>query len=140
MGFFSKIFGGSIADPIDAIGNAVDKIFTSDKERLQAQAVLEKLRQHPGELQVELNKLEAQHRSVWVAGWRPAIGWVCAASLACFYIPQFILGSYIWVTNYFQTGVMGPYPVESGSLMELVLALLGLGVYRTVKKISRKAK
>ena len=28
--------------------------------------------------QIELNKIEAQHRSIFVAGWRPAIGWVCA--------------------------------------------------------------
>ena len=29
------------------------------------------------ELQGEINKIEAQHRTIFVAGWRPFIGWVC---------------------------------------------------------------
>jgi hypothetical protein len=60
MSIWSVLFGGgqAIASPVEAVGNVFDKLFTSDEEKLQAQAVLEKLRQHPGELQVELNKIE----------------------------------------------------------------------------------
>ncbi len=71
MGWFDKLVGSggdAIAKPIDAVGNALDKILTSKEEKNAGAAVMEKLKQHPAELQVEINKLEAQHRSVFVAG------------------------------------------------------------------------
>ncbi len=71
MGWFDKLVGSSgdaIAKPIDAVGNALDKILTSKEEKAAGDAVMEKLKQNPAELQVEINKLEAQHRSVFVAG------------------------------------------------------------------------
>ena len=83
--------GDTIASPITAIGNVFDKLFTSDEERLKAQAVLDKLAQYPAELQVELNKVEAQHRSIFVAGWRPAIGWICCLGLGYAWILQPII-------------------------------------------------
>jgi hypothetical protein len=124
-----KLFGATAAEPIDAIGNVLDKLFTSDDEKLQAQAVLEKLRQHPNELQVELNKIEAKHRSIFVAGWRPCIGWVCAIGLAF----TFIINP---MTQWF-TGQQGPV-LPNAIIMQLVLALLGLGGLRTWEKIKRK--
>ena len=42
---------------------------------MQAQAVLDNIAQKPAILQAEINKIEALHRSLLVAGWRPAIGW-----------------------------------------------------------------
>ena len=81
-----KLLTAQIATPIEAIGNVFDRLFTSDAERAQAEAVLEKLRQHPAELQVELNKIEAAHRSVFVAGWRPAVGWICALAVGWAYL------------------------------------------------------
>ena len=47
MSWISKLFGSGFADPIDAIGEAIDKVSTSDEERLQAQAALDRLRQQP---------------------------------------------------------------------------------------------
>ena len=131
MGILDKIIGGSVAEPIDAIGNVLDKLFTSDAEKEQAAAVMEKLRQQPNILQAEINKLEAQHRSVFVAGWRPAIGWVCAAGLV---FPFLINPAIQW-----WTGQAGPQmPLDD--LMTLVWALLGLGGMRTVEKLGNKAK
>jgi hypothetical protein len=142
MGFLAQLFGMTAADagktiatPIEAIGNVFDKLFTSDEEKAQAAAVLAKLAQRPGELQVELNKIEASHSSVFVAGWRPAIGWVCAASLAAYYIPQFFLASVIWVRMSWDMQTLVPYPVgQISGLMELVLAMLGLGALRSFDK------
>lgn len=135
---FGMLGGGaaeSIAKPIDALGTVFDKLFTSDEERAQAQAVLEKLRQHPAELQVELNKIEAAHRSIFVAGWRPFIGWVGGVSLGCYYIPQFVMASIIWTRQSWGMGTLVPYPVtEISGLTELVIALLGLAGLRTYEK------
>ena len=130
MSFWTKLFGGAAAEPIDALGAAVDKIFTNDEERMQAQAVLDKIAQKPAILQAEINKIEAQHRSLFVAGWRPAIGWVCAIGLAF----PFIINPLIeWA------GGTGP-KIPMDQLMELVVALLGLGTLRTFEKLAGRAK
>lgn len=132
-----KAAGDAVASPIEAVGNVLDKLFTSDDEKAQAAAVLEKLRQHPDELQVELNKIEAAHSSVFVAGWRPAIGWVCAASLAVYYIPRFAVGTGMWVWACFQTTPPALVPLpEMGiaDILGLVGSLLGMSWMRTQEK------
>ena len=131
MSWISKVFGGGVALPVEAVGNALDKLFTSDEELAQAEAVMEKLRQQPGALQVELNKIEAQHRSVFVAGWRPYIGWVCGTGLAFTFLVNPVIQWY--------TGKPGPV-LPSEIMTELVIALLGLGALRTAEKFAGRAK
>lgn len=136
-----KAAGEAIATPVEAIGNVFDKLFTSDAERQAGQLVLDKLAQRPAELQAEINKLEAQHRSRFVAGWRPFIGWVCGVSLAVYYIPQFSMASFLWVKICIADNRLQPYPVtEVRGLLELVLALLGMATIRTVEKLKKVSK
>ena len=123
--------GEQIAAPIDAVGNAIDKIFTSDEERSQAEAVMTKLRLQPSILNLELNKVEAQHRSLFVAGWRPSIGYICAIGLS---FPFIINPCLQWYT-----GRVGPeLPLDS--ILELAIAMLGLAGLRTVEKLRGSAK
>ncbi|WP_428247201.1 3TM-type holin [Ferrovibrio sp.] len=146
MGLLTKLFGSAdagaaIAAPVEAVGNALDKLFTSDDERAAANIVMEKLRQQPGALQVELNKMETASGSLFIGGWRPAIGWVCAISLAFFYWPQFSLAAVMWVRLCWELRQLEPYPVtEISGLMELVIAMLGLAGLRTFEKFGNKAK
>jgi hypothetical protein len=123
--------GKSIAEPIDAIGNAIDKIFTSDDERKAAQAIIEKIRLQPAILNAELNKVEAQHRSVFVAGWRPAIGWICAIGIGFAFIGNPLL-------DRFCEGK--PVEVPLDMILELVIAMLGMAGLRTVEKLKGSTK
>jgi hypothetical protein len=127
----NKLIGQVALAPIEAIGNALDKIFTSDEERAQAQAVFEKLKQHPGALQVALNKIEAKHKSLLVSGWRPFIGWVCGLGLG----NVFLVNPWLqWLYD-----VPGPQlPLDV--MMELVVTMLGFGTLRTVEKFWGKTK
>jgi hypothetical protein len=138
MALLSNILGlggEAIARPIEALGTVFDRLFTSDEERLQAQAVLEKLKQHQDELQVELNKIEAASSSVFVAGWRPAIGWVCAASLAVYYIPRFVMGTTLWCLAAWGQQALPPLPeMGIGDILGLVGSLLGMSWLRTAEK------
>lgn len=139
MGIASWIFGGggqALASPIEAIGNTLDKLFTSDEEKAQANMVLEKLRQHPAELQVELNKIEAGHRSVFVAGWRPAVGWVCAIGVGWAYLghPLFLWAAALWAPG------LQPPVIHTDSLFELVLAMLGMAGLRSFEKAKGTTK
>lgn len=128
---FFGLGGEAAAAPITAVGNVLDALFTSDDERLDKQALLTKLAQQPNLAQVELNKVEAGHRSIFVAGWRPAIGWVCAIGLSMTFIINPILQ---WLT-----AKPGP-ALPNDIILELVLGLLGLGALRTFEKLKGKAK
>jgi hypothetical protein len=131
-----KLLVANIASPIEAIGNVFDKLFTSDAERAQAEAVLEKLRQNPAALQVELNKIEAAHRSVFVAGWRPAVGWICAAGVGWAYLghPLFLWAAALWSPG------LRPPEIHTDSLFELVLAMLGMAGLRSFEKSTGRTK
>ena len=136
-----KAAGDAISSPIEAIGNVFDKLFTSDEERAAAAAVMEKIKQHPQELQAEINKLEAQHGSVFVAGWRPFIGWICGVSLGAWYIPQFVIAAFLWARHCLLTNTLQSYPINDvDGLLELVLAMLGMAALRTVDKLNRVAR
>jgi hypothetical protein len=81
--------------------------------------------------QTEINLAEAQHPSVFVAGWRPAIGWVCALGLAY----QFLLNpTLMWIIKLFGSTIQPPDLATEG-LMTLVMSLLGLGGLRTYEKV-----
>ena len=136
MGIFAKLLGAPVVGAIDAVGNAFDQLFTSDKERAKAKQVLEKLRQHPHILQAEMNKIEAGHRSLFVAGWRPFIGWVCGIGLMWAFLGHPI---FEWVVALGGTDIEPPV-IHSDSMMELVLAMLGLGGLRTFEKLTGRAK
>lgn len=131
---------GAVAKPVEAVGNVLDALFTSDEERLTKQEAMERLRQQPMLAQVELNKMEAQHQSVFVAGWRPAVGWVCAVSLGTYFIPMHTLAAVLWVRMCWNAQALVAYPIGTDALMELVFALLGMGVIRQVDKAMRGTK
>ena len=131
MTIVESLIGEGISKPIEAIGNVLDRLFTSDDEKAQAKIVLEKLQQHPAELQVELNKIEASHRSLFIAGWRPFIGWICGVGLSF----AFVINPLIqWFT-----GKPGP-ELPLTVIMNLVIALLGLGGLRTYEKVKGISK
>lgn len=81
--------------------------------------------------QVELNKTEAQHKSVFVAGWRPFIGWVGGLALAYSFVLQPFM-EFIALS----LGYQGRFPVlDVSQLLTLVLAMLGIGGMRSFDKI-----
>ena len=141
MGFFSKLLGDTTAAPITAVGNVITSIFGDKTEKLSHQEIMAELALKPAMVQNEINKVEAAHRSVFVAGWRPAIGWVCAISLFFFYVPQYVLATFVWVKLIVANDwELVPYPVTADGVLELVLALLGMATIRSVEKLSGRAK
>tara|TARA_R100001594_G_scaffold33615_2_gene62362 strand:+ start:238 stop:639 length:402 start_codon:yes stop_codon:yes gene_type:complete len=80
--------------------------------------------------QLEINKVEAAHRSIWVAGWRPFIGWVGGVAIAWHFLLQ--------PTTIFFLGVFGmPYDLpafDMDSLLTIILGMLGLGGMRSFEK------
>jgi len=136
MNFLSTLFSGG--DTVKAIGDTVDKLFTSDEERQEKQNELlkanrefdyleNKLIAEQNTAQAEVNKVEAANTSLFVAGWRPAIGWVGA--LALFY--QFILYPLLcWIP-----GIDAPPVPNSDALYPLIMGMLGIGTLRSFDKL-----
>ena len=140
MSILGELLGGGATSAVEAVGKVVDELFTSDEERLDRKAVLARIAQRPTLVQAEINRIEAQHRSIFVAGWRPAIGWVCAAGLAAYFLPQYALAAWLWARTVLATGVLAPFPVRADGLFDLVLAMLGMGTLRTIEKLQGRAK
>lgn len=137
MSLLAKIFPvGKAVDGIEAIGNIVDNLFTSEEERLTKKEMMVRLLQEPGKAQTEINKIEASHRSLFVAGWRPFIGWVCGVGLMWAFIGHPITE---WAFVFFEVEATPP-KIVTDHMMELVLALLGLSGLRSYEKIQGKAK
>lgn len=102
-----------------------------EKARSEAEATLLTLLGQQQQGQVEINKIEAANANVFVAGWRPFIGWVCGVALGYTYI---IAPFWAWVLVVWYPGTILP-SLPTDNLFELVLALLGLGGLRTFEKI-----
>jgi len=112
----------------------LDKIIPDKDARDKAQAELLRAAQdqdfQKAIAQIEVNKVEAQHTSLFVSGWRPAIGWICVIGL-CYNFLLYPMMTWLVVV----TGAeFTPPPLLSENLMELVMGMLGLGALRSFEK------
>jgi len=85
------------------------------------------------ELQTKINEMEAQHRTVFVAGWRPFIGWICGIALAYNFIIRDIL-------IFFIGNERVPEALQMEHLMTVLMGMLGLGAFRTFEKVKKVSK
>jgi len=130
-------------DPVSAIfevgSKVLDRILPDPAQQAAAKLELMKLQQN-GELaqitgQMDINKVEAASSSLFVSGWRPAIGWICGAGFAV----QFVIGPLAeWGSALYGHPVKFPV-MDTGTMMPLLLGMLGLGGLRTAEKLADKA-
>lgn len=81
--------------------------------------------------QIEVNKKEADHPSIFVAGWRPMCGWICAGGLGWNFIAQPLLTYVMILAGYTEF----PPQIELAHLMTILMGMLGLGGIRTFEGI-----
>jgi hypothetical protein len=120
---------GSVAD---LASNVINKIWPdkSEQEKQQLAAAVMVIQG-----QLEINKTEAANPSVFVSGWRPAIGWVCGAACAWNWIGLPILKAGLAVANY----SVALSPADLTEMLPILLGMLGLGGLRTLEKINGAA-
>ena len=85
------------------------------------------------QIQTKINEIEAKHRRVFVAGWRPFVGWVCGVALAYNFI---IRDLFIWALQPEEV----PPALQMEHLMTVLMGMLGLGGLRTFEKIKDKTR
>jgi hypothetical protein len=119
--------------PVSALLNKF--IPDADERAKLAHDIATMSQKHAQELakgQLEINKEEAKHRSLFVAGWRPFLGWILAAAMGWHFV---FAPMTMFICSY--AGVVIPeLPVfDMDSLMTVLLGMLGLGGLRTAEKI-----
>lgn len=124
MGILNWIgLGKDLAEPINAVGN----LYTTDKERLEAQAKLQDVIQKPQLAQNETNKIFAMSKILFNSGWIPLLGWTAGFLVLLFYAPQIIIITYVWGIECIKTGNPEPFPMSSDDILNLVYLLFGMG-------------
>ena len=133
----------ALAAFLPLIGPAVQKILDlipdpnarAKAEAEYQQALLDASREADRE-QRAVNQTEAAHSSLFVAGWRPFIGWVCGLALAFQYL---VRPFWIWALAVWWPGSPIP-PSLDDMLWELVFGMLGMGGLRTIEKRMKVAR
>tara|TARA_R110002050_G_scaffold289445_1_gene442103 strand:+ start:269 stop:670 length:402 start_codon:yes stop_codon:yes gene_type:complete len=120
---------------IGPVTGLLDKFIPDADERARlAHEIATMSERHAQQLakgQIEINKTEAAHKNMFVAGWRPFVGWTCGIALAWHFVGQPLV---VFVIAY--SGVESPpLPAfEMESLLTVLLGMLGLGGLRTFEK------
>ena len=120
----------SLVQPITSI---LDKVIedkdTKNNIAFELATMAERHAQELSKGQLEVNKVEAAHKSLFVSGWRPAIGWICGLALLYSTILAPILGIWFIVP-----------PVDSSLLTSVLMGMLGLGAMRSYEKKNNVAR
>ena len=118
---------------IEPVSNILDK-FVADKDlKTKLSHELEKEVISLNRAQLEVNKVEAAHNNVFVAGWRPFIGWACGVSLAYHFIIEPII-QYTLIVNNIDYNTP---EFDFSQLSTIVMAMLGMSGLRTYEKIKK---
>lgn len=126
-----------IAGAIKTVGNLIDDLHTSKEEERAFDLEEKKIDATVSAGQMTINRYEAQHKSVFVAGWRPAIGWTGAFALAYkFVFYELILWGWSLADIFFEipAGVKPPPPLDATQLYPIILGMLGIGGMRSYDK------
>lgn len=120
---------GAVAD---LAGTVINKIWP-DKTEQEKQQLAAAVMVVQG--QIDINKAEASSPSVFVSGWRPAIGWICGGACAWNWVGLPIAKAGLLVAGY----GLSIAPADISEMLPILMGMLGLGGLRTVEKLKGKA-
>tara|TARA_B100002019_G_scaffold291095_1_gene310323 strand:- start:659 stop:1057 length:399 start_codon:yes stop_codon:yes gene_type:complete len=120
---------------IGPVTGLLDK-FIEDKDKKNAIAfelstMAEKHAQELAKAQLQVNKTEAAHKSLFVAGWRPAVGWVCVLGMSSNFL---VIPMANFALALAQSPVVVPV-LQLSEMMPVLLGMLGLGGMRSAEKL-----
>tara|TARA_R100000149_G_C5858195_1_gene124865 strand:+ start:572 stop:967 length:396 start_codon:yes stop_codon:yes gene_type:complete len=122
-----KIFGG---DTLKTVGTVIDDLHFSGEEKEKLKLQMKEIDAKLKEKQLDINKAEASHRSIFVSGWRPFLGWISGLSIGYVYLFQPVFDMILQMFDIKVDWVV----LDLGQLMPLVLGMLGLGGLRSFEK------
>jgi Holin of 3TMs, for gene-transfer release len=120
-------------DPISAVsdlaGTVINKIWP-DKSEIEKQQLAAAVELVHGQLNID--QAEATNPNMFVAGWRPYVGWVCGAALTYTYLIYPLL---TWWLAMVHPELHAPKLGNDSMLYELLTGMLGMGALRTLEKV-----
>ena len=122
---------------IDSVGKVASDLITTDKERIELELEGKRIDQATDLAQMEINKTEAQNQNLFVAGWRPAIGWVGAAAMAYqFLLYPLLVWSWTWMQaeQIVPQEVKPPPMLDTEALWVILSGMLGIAGMRSFEK------
>jgi hypothetical protein len=129
LGIISGLLGGKNG-ALKQISGVIDDLHTSEEEKLDKKILMQRIQQKLAEKQLDVNAKEAGHRSVFVSGWRPFIGWCGGVALAF----EFILSPCIeWYSKFAGLNLTAP-EIQTGPLLAIVTSMLGVAGLRSFEK------
>ena len=129
LGLLSSLLGGKDG-ALKQVASVIDSIHTSEEEKLDKKIIMQRIQQKLAEKQLDVNAKEASHRSVFVSGWRPFIGWIGGLALMF----EFILSPCIeWYSKFSGLNLTAP-EIQTGPLLAIVTSMLGVSGLRTFEK------
>ena len=125
---------------IGPVAGLLDK-FIEDKDQKAALAhqIATMSERHAQELakgQLDVNKAEAASNSLFVAGWRPAVGWVCVLGMASNFV---LIPMVNFILALVESTVTVPL-IDTSTMMPVLLGMLGLGAMRSAEKIKKVSR
>ena len=127
-----KFLSGDVIEQVAGIfKDYSDKKLSKDELRFKLETFEASNTQELSMAQIEVNKTEAQHSSVFVSGWRPFLGWTCGLGFAMNFL--------IAPVGTFVASVSG-YPeiifpqADLSTMMPVLIGMLGLGGMRSFEK------
>ena len=127
----------NISSIIDSVGKVAGDLITTDKEKMQLEIENRKLDQAIDIAQIQVNKEEAKSSSLFVSGWRPAVGWSGAAALAYQFLFYPLLGwgwKWLQAMNYVPAEMTPPPLLDAEQLWVMLSGILGIAGMRTFEK------
>ena len=129
---------------VEGVGKIAGDLITTDKERITLELEGRKLDLEQSRIdqttdlaQIEVNKVEAGSSSLFVSGWRPAVGWIGVLGLAYQFL-GYPLMQWLWAfgqgVDLIPRGLPAPPDLQTDQLMVLLSGLLGFGGMRSFEK------
>jgi len=137
-----------ISGLFSAAQSLIERFFPDPEKKAEAQRALLQMQQNGelallasetdlAKLQTQTNVEEAKHANIFVSGWRPAVGWCCAAAFAYSYVilpfAQFVVFTF-GTTGMAEQLALAP-KLELSEMLPVLFGMLGLGGLRTVEKV-----
>jgi phenylpyruvate tautomerase PptA (4-oxalocrotonate tautomerase family) len=126
---------------VDPVSNILDKVIEDkDQKAKLAHEIATMAERHAQELakgQIDINKEEAKSRNIFIAGWRPFVGWTCGLALFWHFLG---LPVTLFITGWFNLQHPPLPEFDMNSLMTVLLGMLGLGGMRSFEKFKGLTK
>ena len=137
-----------ISGLFSAAQSLIERFFPDPEKKAEAQRALLQMQQNGelallasetdlAKLQIQTNVEEAKHANIFVSGWRPAVGWTCAAAFAYSYVllpfAQFLV--FTFGTSEMVSQLKLAPKLELSEMLPVLFGMLGLGGLRTVEKV-----